>query len=278
MQKNILVPTDFSECADFALEAAINLCKNGSGQIHLFHSSDIAGDLEELNLDDRVIERITGEVTLNAREKLEVRRKVVEEQGLECIVHFEKGHFVDEMKRMMDSTNVELIVMGSHGKSGQRDWLMGTNTQKVVRKYHKNVLVVKEAPAANLFKNVVFVSGLTEEDKTVFKQFLKFIDPFEVEQVHILAINLMGWFNQPTILMKEVLEDFKAIASGFECKTHYYSDYSVESGIRHFVEENEVSLIGISNRTRHPIKRIFLGSNVEMVVNNSKVPVLSLDN
>ena len=276
MQQNILVPTDFSECADFALEAAINICKKENAHLHLFHASDIPEDFKDL--DDSVLEKISGEISLNAKEKLDVRQKLIVEEGLGCSVHYAKGDFIDGLKDVMDKHAVDLIVMGSFGKSGRREWLIGTNTQKVVRKYHKNVLVVKEAPGEDLFKKVVFVSGLSEEDKNVFRKFLDFIDPYEVEEVNILAINLSGWFNQPTILMKELLNDFKEMATGFNCKTHFYSDYSVEAGIRHFVEENDVSLIGISNKTRSPIKRIFLGSNVEMVVNNSRVPVLSLDN
>ncbi|NNE25764.1 MAG: universal stress protein [Saprospiraceae bacterium] len=278
MSNNILVPTDFSECADFALEAALKICKKESAHLHLFHASDLTTSLEELNLDQNVVDKISGEISLNAKDKLEVRERLIQEEGVACTVHYEGGDFIGGMKHLLDSIDIELIVMGSHGKSGRRDWLMGTNTQKVVRKYHKNVLVIKEAPSEDMFSKVVFVSGLYEDDKEVFKKFLNFIETYDVQEVHILAINLLGWFNQPTILMKELLEDFKNIASGFNCKTHFYSDYSVEAGIRHFVEEHDVSLIGISNQTRNPVKRIFLGSNVEMVVNNARVPVLSLDN
>ena len=272
MQHSILVPTDFSECADFALEVALKICKKNNAQLHLFHSSDLPR-----NLDEDVIDKISGDVTLNAKEKLQVRENLVKEEGVQCTVHYESGDFIEGIKDVLDGHNVDLVVMGSHGKSGRRDWLMGTNTQKVVRKYHKNVLVVKEAPNDDMFNKVVFVSGLYEEDKAVFEQFLEFVNPYGVQEVHILAINLLGWFNQPSILMKELLEDFKSIAKDYNCTTHFYSDYSVEAGIRHFVEENDVGLIGISNKTKHPIKRIFLGSNVEMVVNNSRVPVLSLD-
>ena len=277
MQQQILVPSDFSECADFALEVALKICKSENAHLHIYHSSDLPKNLEELDLDENVRDQISGQVTLNAKEKLEVRERLILEEGIECTIHYEQGEFIDGIKEVLDKVDIDLIVMGSYGKSGRREWLMGTNTQKVVRKYHKNVLVVKDAPDENIFRKVVFVSGLFDDDKAVFEKFLEFIKPYQVDEVHILAINLLGWFNQPSILMKELLEDFKSIASDYNCKTHFYSDYSVEAGIRHFVEEHDVSMIGISNKTRHPIKRIFLGSNVEMVVNNSKVPVLSLD-
>jgi hypothetical protein len=123
----------------------------------------------------------------------------------------------------------------------------------------------------------MFPSNLTLEDMNAFKSFLKFLKPFDVKELHILAVNTSGFFNQPAQLMLEMLVDFKELAKDYDCQTHFLSDYSVEAGVRHFSEKFNIELIGISNMVKHPLKRIFQGSNVEMLVNHSEVPVLSID-
>jgi hypothetical protein len=95
--------------------------------------------------------------------------------------------------------------------------------------------------------------------------------------VHILSIDTLGWFNQPGVVIKEAFKEFESLALGFKCKTHFYKDYSVDAGIRHFCKEKQIELVAISNHNRNPIKRFFQGSNVEMLVNHSEVPVLSID-
>ncbi|MBT8190396.1 MAG: universal stress protein [Saprospiraceae bacterium] len=273
----ILVPTDFSKCADDALHAAIDICRKLKGHLHLYHSAQVPDNWEYLDVEAKVKDTVNKQVALQAREALKKRQKIAENEGVECDIHYTGGKFLQNFNEVLEKVNVDLIVMGSFGTSGKREWFIGSNTQKVVRKFHKNVLVIKQEVQSHLFRKVVFVSSLNENDKNTFLRFLDFIRPFDIEELHLLAVNLGGYFLQPTVVMKEVLKDFKDLAKGFNCLTHFYQDYSVEAGIRHFCEENDIDLIGISNETRSPIKRILLGSNVEMVVNHASIPVLSLD-
>ena len=92
-----------------------------------------------------------------------------------------------------------------------------------------------------------------------------------------MSVDTSAWFSQPTILMHAAIEDFKEIASEYDCKTHFYKDYSIDAGIRHFVEEHGIDLIGISNQSKNKIKRFFQGSNVEMLVNHCDAAVLSME-
>jgi CMP-N-acetylneuraminic acid synthetase len=127
------------------------------------------------------------------------------------------------------------------------------------------------------FTEVLFATDLKSEDKNALRQFLSFLKPFKPEKIHILAINTMGYFSQPTLIMKELLKEFREIVQDIPCETHFYKDVSVRRGIQQFSKDQRISLIGISNHERHPIKRIFQGSNVEMLINHSYIPVLAID-
>ncbi len=274
----ILVPTDFSTCADDALDAAIKIANRLNAEIHIYHSAALPNDWEDIPVEDKIKDSINRSIALMARNRLTIRQEKVESAGIIGHIHYTGGELIDNIHEILEKVDFDLIVMGSHGVSGKRQWFIGSNTQKVVRKFHKNVLVIKETVSSEIFKRVVFVSGLDKKDQDSFRRFLEFIEPFEIEELHILAVNVSGFFSQPAILMREALKDFEAIAQGFNCSSTFYPDYSVEAGLRHFTKDKNLDLVGISNKSRHPLKRIFLGSNVELIVNHSTVPVLSLDN
>ena len=273
----ILVPTDFSQCAEHALNAAIQLAKKWEGEIHLYHSANIPDDWEDLPAGVRYQDTIHKPIALRVRNKLNTLADKIKASGIPCYNHYTGGKFLNNITEITDEINFNLIVMGSQGASSKDEWFLGSNTQKIVRKLHRNVLVIKEEVSEINFKKVLFVTGLDKEDKDAFRYFLQFISKFEVEKVHVMTVNTTSFFSQPYILVKEVLKDFKTIASDFPIETHFYRDYSIDAGIRHFSENYGIDLVAISNHTRRPLKRIFSGSNVEMLVNHSKVPVLAID-
>ena len=80
--------------------------------------------------------------------------------------------------------------------------------------------------------------------------------------IHLLEVNTYGWFSQPYVLAKELMNDFAQLCPPLPCKKHFYRDYSVDAGIRHFAEKVNADLIVISNYNQHPIRRIFQGSSV----------------
>jgi len=272
-----LIPTDFSKYADYALQMGINLAKNTGAEIHLLHAMDEIGIIEKINLGKTQSDDFQVHIERWAQEKLESLQREVGNHGIACKTHLIKGSLLNTLSVCLDKDSYDTIVMGSHGASGKEEWFIGSNTSKAVRRLHNNILVVKK-PAKSLdFSEVVFVTGLHVEEKKSFRIFLDFIKPYNVKEVHIMSVDTYNYFAQPSIVMKEALEDFKEIANTLDAKCHFYSDYSIQAGIRHFSEDYEIDLIGISNYIRSPLKRMFQGSNVEMLVNHSEIPVLSID-
>lgn len=273
----ILVPTDFSECADFALDAAVMIAKKLGGTITLFHSSSLPEDFKGINDDSEIVELLKEKLKINT--ELLFQQRVVKHKASQVNIdyHFHYGSYLDTVLDFDKKNNFDLFVVGSYGASGKQEWFIGSNTQKLVRKSEKNVLVVKNPIAEINFDTVLFPSNLTKEDEKAFTDFLEFVKLFGTKKVHILAVNTSGWFRQPGPMMLELLDDFKKLAVGFDCQTHFFTDYSVEAGIRHFSNEHDVKLIGISNYVSKPLKRIFQGSNVEMLVNHSDLPVLAIN-
>jgi len=273
----ILVPTDFSMYADYAVNAAVLIAKRTNGSISLYHSADIPEDWEQLSSEIKYHDEYNKSRAIWVRDKLDEHQKLIEAKGIKCNTHFTGGKLLKNIEEVVEKEDFDLIVMGSHGASGKQEWFIGSNTQKVIRKLRKHVLVVKNELEEVDFKKALFVSGLHTEDKLALKHFLNFLKLFGCEELHIMTVDTMNYFSEPSNVIRAALKDFKESVSSFNVHTHFYKDYTIDAGIRHFSDEINIGIIGISNHKRHPIRRFFQGSNVEMIANHSKIPVLAID-
>lgn len=276
--KNILIPTDFSACANHAIDLGFAFAEFFDARLHLFTSlEDLPEDWEEMTDQEKNNWPEKKQLIKNANDLLLKWEKRAKREGIQLNTIITSGKFIRNLQRQVEKNNADFVVMGSHGVSGKNEYFIGSNTQKAVRRLHVPVFVIKNPLKHYAFKNVIFASNFDANEKESFLRFLDFIKWFTPETIHLLAINISNWFSQPSLLMKEAMKDFKALCGDLNCKTHFYRDSSVDAGIRHFTTEVDADLVVISNRHRRPIKRILQGSSVEAVVNHSPIPVLSID-
>ena len=273
----LLIPTDFSDFSDYAIQMGIKIAKITLAEIHLVHCIDSTSIFDNAKLEKISTDDIEFFIRKYAQEKLELFQRDVNNHGIPCCVFLMSGRLIENLKTLNDEEFYDAIIMGSHGASGMEEWFVGSNTTKAIRKLHHNVLVVKKPVDRLDFEEVLFVTGLNEKEKESFRKFLDFIKPFKVKEIHIMAVDTNNYFSQPSHIMQEALNDFKKIASEVDIESHFYKDYSIQAGIRHFSDEYNIDLVGISNYVRHPLKRMISGSNVEMLINRSDIPVLSID-
>ena len=270
----ILVPTDFSEFAQFAIDAAILIAEKTNGEIYLLHVYDPPNvGLVDLPSDSKYFQEV-----LNKKlGEMKAIENTISSRNISVRTDIFKGNLIENINYVDSFFNPDLILMGSHGVSGKEEWFIGSNTQKVVRKVHNKILVLKQALKDLDFKKACYVSNFEISSRVAFMEFLQFMKLFEIKDLDVLTIDTSSFFSQPTILMKTLAKEFKEIAKEFNVKVNFYQDYTVAAGVEHFTTAHDIDLIGISNKERHHLKRIFQGSNVEMIVNHSDIPVLSID-
>jgi len=277
IKMKILIPSDFSPIADDAFHAACQIALKKNAEVHLFHAADMPQGWEKIPLANHLRNEISQSVLANAKEAYKIRSQKAIDLGLKIKFHYSEGLFLGNMEKLTQEIDFDIVVMGSHGASGKKEWFVGSKTQKVIRHIHEKVLVIKN-PVQNVnFSKVLFASGLFEEDQKAFSHLLDFLKTSDVKEIHVLAIETGGLFNPPKIVMLEALKDFKALAHQYDCQTHFHTNLSIEAGIQDFIKNNDIDLVALSNHIRTPLKRFFTGSNVEMVVNHAEVPVLSID-
>jgi len=270
--KNILVPTDFSQHAAFAFDAAVQLARKFDAIVHLI-TIPAEGFIASEGSKGEPGSPAESEAR-HLEQKMEAWSAPHTDISFRYYVGY--GKLFDTLSQYVDNHGIELIVMGSHGASGKSEYFVGSNTQKVVRSVHCPVLVIKDKLEDIKFDKVIFASNFHKNEEATFLAFKDFIKHF-VPEIHLVMVHTSSLFDPPYTLSKEVMKDFQQLCDPFKSEIHIYRDFTVEQGIRSFAEEIGARLIAVSNHNRHPLKRMLIGSNVEALVNHSHLPVLSLD-
>lgn len=270
--KTILVPTDFSEHAEYALRVAAQIARKNNSEIILLHMLELphqAGDAIGSGHNIPEIMFFKNKAITNLEELMEV--DYLEGISVSEIVQFEKAF--EGILTVSKKNNVDFIVMGSHGASGFQEMFIGSNTEKVVRHSEVPVLVIKNKTDEFLAENFVFASNFSEEIKKPFKQLVGFAKSFN-SHLNLVMINTPNSF-RPTHVSEKIMSDFIKEFDYDNHSLHIYNDANVEKGVLNFSNKAKADLIGMCTHGRTGFAHFFNGSVSEDLVNHAVRPVIT---
>jgi|GEM_PF-1484012 len=273
----VIIPTDFSLKASYALGMASAMARHTEMKITLFHSIEDIEAMTRKNIDGDKVNVLYHSLYERASSKINELKREYSSKNIECEVIITQGKFINSLQSHLEYNNYDLLIMGYHGNSNNERAFMGSNTQKALRRLDIDILIMNAPFDDFQFEEAAFVSGLEVNDHDLFLNFLKFLNLLNIKEVHVISIDTASYFTEPTMVMSQALDDFKKLAADHKVFTHFYKGYSIESGTRLFQEEFNIDIIGIANIKRHPIKRFLFGSTVEIIANRTQVPLLSLN-
>jgi len=137
--ERILVPTDFSECSETARSYAAELAKRFTSELHLLH---VVAPMALPGYVGPIPEQLLHPEE-GARQALEQWSEPAFEDAKDVVRTVITGTPFVEIVRCAREQDVDLIVMGTHGRSGVTHMLIGSVTEKVVRKAPCPVLTVR---------------------------------------------------------------------------------------------------------------------------------------
>ena len=169
MKKTILVPTDFSSNALTATRYALEIAKKIGANIHILHAyRPFTSAFQSPLANETDVER----ATMGAQKGLsEFMQKIDDDPHVSVDSSIENNGILEAITSYIDKNNVCLVVMGTHGASGWRKDLLGSNTYDVAKDVSRPLLIVPEHTASFEFKNVVFLSDYTQGDSKSLSSF-----------------------------------------------------------------------------------------------------------
>jgi len=274
--KKILVPIDFSEYSEYALQVAADIAKKQHAEIIVLH---MLGLSEAILTKDEAQEAAEAIYYLKLAEK---RFKTFLDKeylkGIKITETVQNYKIFSEINEVANENEIDLIVMGSHGSSGLSEVFVGSNTEKVVRTSDIPVLVIKNQIDEFDLKEVVFACDFKMENIRAYHNANRLFNLFNAT-VHMVYVNLPGDrfrnSNQIEERVKEFL--FKADSGNLENfdKVVVQNDYSVESGIFNYCQKINADVIAIPTHGRRGLSHFFNGSIGEDIANHSNKPVIT---
>ena len=273
--KKIIVPIDFSEHSEYALKTAVKLAKQYNSEVLALHMLEMS-DLMLTASDGLQYEKATFFIKLSEQKFEEFLKKDYLEgvKVTPIIKHFKVFSEVDEVAK---KHNANLIVMGSHGASGVKEFFVGSNTERVVRHSEIPVLVVKNKVTDINFETVVFACDFSEEAIKPYKNAVKMFDKIN-SKMYFVYVNLPNERFKSSAQIEKQVANFFIKAEGNLDKmkdVHYVSDYTVEDGILNFSLKVGADIIAIPTHGKKGLAHFFTGSIGEDVANHATLPVMT---
>ncbi len=146
-QGDILLPTDFSRYAQYALRYAIALARKYAGRIHLVHVIDAslvaAGTARGSGLSMAELQTLLYAMRDQAENRLAHLVRIANDSGIEAEMHIAEGRPADEIVQLAKSLNCDLTVISTYGRTGLDRMVCGSCCEKVVRRSPVPVLCIK---------------------------------------------------------------------------------------------------------------------------------------
>lgn len=274
--KKILVPIDFSECSEYALEVAAQLAKD--------HNTELVA-LHMMGLSQAVLNKDDSEDVMQAMFYMKLAEKRFTEflgkdylKGITVHTTVQNYKEFQEINMVAKEFDCDLIVMGSHGASGVREMFVGSNTEKVVRHSDIPVLVIKNRVHNFKLEKVVFASNFDDEVVSVFHKASRLFNLFEAP-MELVYINTPGdGFRSSQEMHNRFLQFILAAKADQKYKITdivTYNAYSVEEGIFEYSNLINADAIAMPTHGRKGLAHFFSGSIGEDLVNHSDLPVIT---
>ncbi|MCX2740816.1 universal stress protein [Pontibacter anaerobius] len=279
--RRILVPTDFSDEARNAYEVAISIARRTGAAIKLLHvvetpyyTSNFSATGDVMVGSDGMEQVYMLRLLENTKMQMSELLRTVPHEGVEVVHEVDVDRPINKIKRTIKEDEVDLVVMGSKGSSGLDEFLIGSNTEKVVRAADCPVLTVKHRIPDFDVREIVLASDFKREIRGAMDRFKEFQQLFGA-RIHLVYINTPGAFESSNNVRQKL--QYTAEKYGLRNYTiNVYNDVMEEDGILHFANDIRADMIMMATHGRTGFAHLLSGSIAEDLVNHTSIPVLTV--
>lgn len=270
---NILIPTDFSDNASSALNYALKLYANQQCRFYLLHSTYV----------DEAVTR-----AFNAAYHDEKPNPIVENKLNQFIAQTEVANAntnhefkpllsAEELrtavKKAVSSNAIDMVVMGTKGTTGAVEYLMGSNTVKVIR-------IIGDCPVLIIPDGYTFVEpqqisfptdfNRNYEDKEL--QSLKDLADLYHSKIRIVHVNVQNNLSETQEKNRDILQNY---LGDYEHSFHWLTDDTTKAkAIATFIDDLKIDMLAMINYKHGMLEKILKEPVIKTLAFHPTVPIL----
>ncbi len=289
--KSIMCATDFSDISKHAVAYGIALANEFSAKLFLCHVIDlpsapvsIYGEtyLEPIDQQPRITEYV--------HEQL---KRLIRDQPVEWEPLITIGHIADEISRMAEEKDVDLVVSATHGRSGLKRFLLGSVAERLMRTLPCRLLTVHSpehdfiTPESKEIRlqRILVGCDFSPDSSLAFQHGLSFAQEFqsELHLVHVVAHDSSKNLTNKRIDDRQDLsEELNGKLTGMipeEALNWCTPKTSILNGepyveLTRYAELHDIDMIVLGVRGLSLAETLFLGSTTDRIVRKAPCPVL----
>ncbi len=288
--KQILVPTDFSENAQHAVSYATELAKRCSAKIHLLHTPVIPTYLL-MDLSYSPGPEAVTRILNDSQDALDEQAKGLAATGVEYFTVIREGTVHEVIRDYAKEHDVDLVVVGTHGRTGVSKLMYGSVTERVIKTVHTPIVIIPpeggtmpssiviaydfSAPAKRAAKVALAIHGVFDGPLHIVHSYLDVWGEYtdrgavvgEAAEKRRQALHL----GLEEMLETESKELFSSAASSVQ--THLVTGDPAE-GLLRVAHDVDATLICAGTTGKSGIERLLIGSVARRLLHDAKVPLL----
>lgn len=276
--QKILVPYDFSETSELALEHASFMAKLLKAELTLLHVVESYSFTSAIsNAFSKTQRDFESKVESSANENLQqIANNLHHKDGIKVNIRTDVGKIYKTIISVGEEIDTDIIIMGTHGVSGVQELLIGSNAFRVVSAASCPVITVQTHARKIGFKDIILPIDNSKESRQ------KVIHAIEIAKHYNSVIHIAG------IVTMSDLE----LQRRFEVKIHQVKEFiekhEIPFTVKMFKGDNiatismdyayeiNADLILIMTEQEINSTGLLMGSFAQQIVNHSKVPVLTV--
>lgn len=284
----ILVPVDFSKYSDKAVEFALFAAKNNNARITLVHTLVMFQEESDAGSRFKAYEELVKQKEQDTYRLLQLHNEEAQKNGVVIDSELLRGFSAaDTILDYISDNDFDLVIMGTHGRTGVKRWMYGGVAEKVVRHSPIPVLTTHHALKKFACEKILVPIDFSKYSKEaaedavllaeIFKSQITFLHVIE-QGIHpaFYAANIKSIFSLDPGLRERSIQKLEEF-TGLSGKDFHYV---VTEGIAHkeiteYAKDQEIDLIVMGNRGLTGLTHLLLGSTTERVVRSAPCAVLT---
>lgn len=295
--KNVLFATDFSSSSGAALPYAAAICRHFGSALHIAHVlSDTSVLMMTGGVDYVSLSTIYEDAHAEAKEKLERISSHVE--GLPHHIYVRHGQVWENLAGLVDEEKIDLIVLGTHGRSGLGKLLLGSVAENILRHAACPVLTVGPkvsdgakllafgdrcrdlAPVELELKQIVFATNFAQNSACVAQEAVSLAEEFSSRLTLLHVIEDYTQLGSRPGPMEDGVRRLHDLIPG-NAALQYSPEILLEFGsawksILKAAADRAADLIVLGARSNQAVGTTHLPSTAQHVLAQAQCPVLTI--
>jgi nucleotide-binding universal stress UspA family protein len=294
MLRHLLVATDFSPIADAALDRAVAIAKTHGARLTLAYAEAVVDPRaagESASALATELDTLAAALKSDERRELDARLERIRAAGIEVEAAVQPGPPDEAITALASTVGANLIVVGTHGRTGIGRFLLGSVAELIVRRASCDVLVSRGMATSGMFAKPVVATDFSATAERALLSTMDLVGPgVPIQLVHAWqypvgswGLGLLGAHSEAAGTVRDAItrtaDDHAARLLSAHRRDGHPLAFELAEGppadvVTKLAEERGYDLVAIGTHGYRGLERFLLGSVAEATVRHAPCSVL----